>query len=254
MAMQSKFPHIRLDKRIWDDPVLMDLSPASFKVWVFAIAWSKDQDGRIPDGILTPHGVERVKATEENLKELVERKLFAKLEDGKYEIVKFSQWQVTSKEESEYKGWVEQQREHGKVGAEKRWHKEMPAVEEGFDQAEAFEAAFEAWPPSPDPKFREGRQGARESFCANITSQSEYELFSAALMNRLRMLKAERTPPAEKRRFLGAFKNFCNERWRQFIPNTKPNQQPQSPAPAKPEQEPAPPPVTEKVVEEWEGL
>jgi len=219
MASQAKFPHIRIDEMIWDDPVIVGLKPSAFRTYVFAIAWSRSQHGRVPDGILTAHGCNRVGATPKDLQDLVDAKLFKDLGEGSYEILKYAQWQVTSEEE---KATSDVRRESGKLGAAKRWQKSTDdhpvVIEEGFDQEAAFEVAWAEWPEAAEPKFREKRTEALDAFRANITSQKIFERFSAALTNRLKEFRRDARSRDEKRKFLGAFKNFCVEKWENWLP------------------------------------
>ncbi len=223
MAIKAKQPHIRIDKMIWDDPVIVALSGAAFKSYIFAIAWSKTQNGRTPDGVLTSHGLTRVGIEGAVLEELVKAKLIEECEVG-YSIPKYSDWQVTSEEERVLEERTEERRDIGRAAAAKRWGKgERPPLnppEEGFDVEGNFGAAWDSWPAASDSKMQESRHIALEAFGENITNSIDYEMFSAALMNRIKDYKQDQRPKEQKRRYLGAFKNFCADRWRDWIPKS----------------------------------
>jgi hypothetical protein len=222
MALKAKHPHIRIDEKIWDDPVILALSPRTFKTYVFAIAWSKSQGGRTPNGLLTDHGIGRINASQEDLAELVASNLFEKCEEG-YRILKYEDWQMTSDEERETQAAHERQVEYGRQGAAKRAARARAAVnppEEGFDIDAAFEAAWENWPEQVDPRWREKREDAYEGFRSNITNSKDWAAFQAALMKRIRDYEHEQKPKAERRMFLGRFNNFCDERWKNWIPKS----------------------------------
>lgn len=219
MALYSKHPHIRVDELIWDDPVTTALSPHAFRTFIFAIAWSKTQQGRTPDGILNAHGVERISARPEDLSELVAAKLFIRREDGTYEIAKYSDWQVTSEE---VRARQEVAVEAGKIGAARRWSKmelpEAPPLEDGFDVKQAFNDCFNDWPKQVEKRFTERTTDAFESFRSVVGSAETYDKFSVALQNRIRLWKKDERPVAVKRPFLGAFKNFC-QHWQDYTPS-----------------------------------
>lgn len=219
MALKAKQSHIRIDEKIWDDPVILNLTPSAFRTYIFSIAWSKSQGGRTPDGLLTDHGIARISGTAAQLAELVASNLFEKCEEG-YRILKYEQWQMTSEEEREAAVKAEVRRVAGRESAIKRWHDWTASPpEEGFDVDKAFNDAWDAWPPSVDSKFQESRGLAFEAFQDNITNSKDYEAFSQALLARMRAYKASSEDKATKRRFLGAFKNFCI-RWQGWIPKT----------------------------------
>jgi len=221
MALKAKYPHIRIDEKIWDDPVMIRLSSSTFKTYIFAIAWSKCQQGRTPDGILTSHGLERIGATEKEVSELVANRLIEACEGG-YRILKYEDWQMTSDEEKDEMLRSERQSSYGKAGAAKRWSKAFPPeVEEGFDVDKAFEDAWSAWPDPSEPRYRERREDAYESFRANITNSKDFASFSSALMKRIKDYEHEPKPKAERRMYLGAFKNFCDGRWKDWIPRSE---------------------------------
>ncbi len=219
MALKAKQPHIRIDERIWDDPVILNLSLGAFRTYIFSIAWSKSQGGRTPDGLLTEHGITRICADPKELDELVLNSLLEKGEDG-YKILKYEEWQMTYEEEREVAAKAEVKREAGRQSAIKRWHDwSMSPPEEGFDFEKAFAAAWDVWPGPSDSKFQESRNLAFESFQDNITNSKDYEAFSQALMSRLRAYKSSSEEKSRKRMFLGAFKNFCTK-WQGWIPKT----------------------------------
>jgi hypothetical protein len=221
MALQAKFSHIRIDDMIWNDPVMLEMKLGAFRTYVFAIAWSKAQRGRTPDGILTKHGCKNICSTPKDLQELVELKLLVELPDGAYEIVKYKQWQVLSTEEKQQS---ERMSEIGTIGATKRWAKpdksEPPPVEEGFEVEKAFEEAWAEWPDAVDPKYTEKREQAYEAFRVNITNAKDFSSFSAALLKRIKEYGSEAKPKGERRKFLGAFRNFCDGRWKDWIPKS----------------------------------
>ena len=219
MALYSKHPHIRVDEQIWDDPVMVGLSPTAFRAFIFAIAWSKSQQGRTPDGLLTQHGCNRINATPADLTELVNARLFLRRPDDAFEIVKYTEWQVTSEES--YRQQVVAV-EAGKLGAARRWSKqdlpEPPPLEDGFDVKQAFNDCFADWPKQIEKRFTERTTDAFESFRSVVGSAATYDLFSAALQNRIRLFKKDDRPVAVKRPFLGAFKNFC-QHWQDYSPS-----------------------------------
>lgn len=216
MALKAKHPHIRIDELIWDDPVILALSPETFRAYIFAIAWSKSQGGRTPDGLLTDHGIGRIGATVKNLEELQESKLFEKCNEG-YTILKYSEWQVTSQEESAEAERIVEKREQGKVSAAKRWNGRTPsAPEAGFDAQAAFEAAWGEW---PEDGYHEKRPDALDAFCTHITNSKDWGAFQAALIKRIKDYRSDIRPKAERRKYLGQFKNFCDpDRWGQYLP------------------------------------
>jgi hypothetical protein len=217
MALKSKHPHIRIDQQIWDDPIMISLPSTAFKTYIFAIAWSKSQSGRTPDGILTLHGIRRIDADFEDLQELIDRKLLERV-DGGYKILKYDQWQVLSSEEQAQAAKTEEKREVGRQSAAKRWTRPVSEPEAGFDADAAFVEAWDAWPDAVDPRYNEKREDAYESFCTNITNSKDWATFQAALMRRLKEFNAESKPKEIRRKFLGAFKNFCDGKWLNWIP------------------------------------
>lgn len=239
MALQAKFSHIRIDDMIWNDPVMLEMKTGAFRTYIFAIAWSKNQRGRTPDGILTKHGCKNICSTPKDLQELVELKLLTELPDGAYEIVKYKQWQVLSTEEKQQS---ERMSEIGTIGAAKRWTKpekpELPPPEEGFNADAAFEEAWGEWPEPFESKYQEKREQAYEAFRTNITNAKDFASFSAALMKRVKDYNAEAKPKAERRKFLGAFRNFCDGRWKDWIPKTHSMYASQPPAPVSTEATP----------------
>jgi hypothetical protein len=218
MAIEAKHPHIRVDERIWDDPVMVEISSDAFRSYFFAIAWSKSQSGRTPDGLLTPHGIRIIGATLESVQELLDRKLIEKCNGG-YKILKYEEWQMTSEEERERQAYKANRSEIAKTAATKRWSK--PPVEEGFDADAAFEQAWGEWPEPSESRYTEKRDEAIEAFRENIRSSKDFALFSAALLKRVRTYQHETGTKADRRRFLGAFKNFCADRWKDWIPKSK---------------------------------
>jgi len=216
MALKAKQPYIRVDIMIWDDPVMIGLSDKAFKKYLFAIAWSKAQNGRTPDGLLSDHGISRIGVDSETLEYLQEKKLFEKCQGG-YKILKYEEWQVTSQEERDEAHRIEEKREIGKQSAAKRWSRPANPPEEGFDPEKCFEAAWSEWP--EDGVF-EKREDALESFCAHITNSKDWTAFQAALLKRIKEYHAENKPKDVRRKYLGAFKNFCDTRWRSYIPKS----------------------------------
>ncbi len=220
MALKPKHPHICVDEKIWDDPVMIGVSGNAFRVYIFAIAWSKSQEGRTPDGILTLHGIGRVGATLEILQELLDSKLLEKCEEG-YKILKYEEWQMTSDEVRAARDRAAVKTELGKQAASARWSKTPPPPPEaGFDVEKAFEEAWENWPEPSEARFMENRDEALESFRANITNSKDFAAFSQAIMKRVKEYHVEQKPKAERRRFLGAFKNFCDGKWKSWIPKS----------------------------------
>jgi len=258
MALKPKQKHICIDELIWDDPVMIGLSPTAFRSYLFGIAWSKSQAGRTPDGVLTGHGISRIGATPTDVKELTDKKLIESCNEG-YKILKWEEWQVTAAEEvllqeqadrareeeerkqaekdvllAEIEAAKQRQREYGSQGGKKRWQNTSPPpIEEGFDVEAAFAQAWGEWPDPSEARFTEKRAEAEESFRANITNSKDWSQFQAALMKRLKDYHGENKPKSERRKFLGAFKNFCDERWKDWIPKTAPP----------PKEAPPPPPV-----------
>lgn len=221
MALQAKFPHIRIDEGIWDDPVMFGLTPEAFRAFIFAIAWSKSQHGRVPDGILTPHGINRIGAAESSLQELVNRRLIVRLEDGSYEIPKYGQWQVTSAEE---KAVSEQKSEIGKIGAARRWNQtpadigEEKPLAEGFNFEQAFQDSWAEWKKFPLQSGKAQREDyARQAFRQVVNDEASYNLFSKALQNKLRKWKSDTRPVHEKQKFFGNFVNFCTQHWQDYL-------------------------------------
>lgn len=261
MALKPKHPHICIDDHIWDDPVIIGLSPSAFRAYIFAIAWSKCQGGRTRDGLLTDHGITRIGATPRDVEELVALKLVEKCNEG-YQIKKYEEWQLTSEEAAlleaeaevrraeearqlaEIDEQKEKQRQYGLQGAKKRWQlAEPPPLEEGFDVEANFALAWGEWPDASEAKFREKRDDGFESFRANITNTKDYANFSAALMKRIREFHSDNRPRAERRKYLGAFKNFCDGRWKDWIPKnqrTEADLPPISPEPEDVPQKPIP--------------
>lgn len=237
MAINAKHPHIRIDQQIWDDPLMINLSPTALRSYIFAIAWSKCQEGRTPDGILTKHGIGRIGATEQDLADLVQAHLMLRLSDGNLEILKYSDWQVTSEEA---KNRMAIAVESGRRGAQARWdNKELPPpppLEPGFDVEQAFQACFDDWPKQIDRKMTEKRDDALAAFRSQVSTTATYDEFCAAFRNRVRTWKRDERPVTEKRQFLGAFKNFCT-RWRDWLPE---NYTPATTSASKPETKAAP--------------
>jgi hypothetical protein len=219
MAIQAKHPHIRLDEKIWDDPVILKLSPEAFRTYIFAIAWSKSQGGRTPDGLLTQHGIQRIGAVPEVLTILESSGLLESCISG-YTILKYSEWQKTSSEEQEEVARIEEKREVGRRSVALRRDRRPAVADEGFDAVKAFEEAWDTWPDAVEPKFTENRDEAFDAFCANITNAQDFNAFSAAVMKRIKDYHTESKPKAERRRFLGYFKNFCADKWRNWIPKS----------------------------------
>ena len=220
MATQAKSALvINLDAMIWDDPIICALPLSAYRAYTFAIAWSRSQRGRTPDGILTQHGCTRIGATADDLAALVKADLIAKKGGGDYEILKYSQWQVTSAEE---KAMSEVRARAGAAGAAARYSKELeppPPLEEGFDVEGAFTESWSEWPEAHEDRYREKRAPAYEAFRANITNKKDFESFGESLMNRLRSFKNSKGQLKERRWSLGAFRNFCKpENWRDWIP------------------------------------
>jgi hypothetical protein len=249
MALRAKQPHIRVDQQIWDDQVMIQLSDRAFKIYIFGIAWSKCQNGRTRDGLLTEHGLGRIGATSEVVEELVTKKLFKKVTDG-YEILKYDEWQVTSKEERDEAARLDERRENGRASAAKRWSRPLPVPEEGFEPEKAFELAWGEW---PEDGYVENREHALQAFCENITNSKDWSAFQAAQQNRIKEYRSEKKPLAERRRWLGAFKNFCDERWRGYIPkNFRSEPTPAAPPVSKSDNsEGASPPTSPAVPEGW---
>ena len=239
MALEAKHPHIRIDEKIWDDPKMREISPLAFRTYFFAIAWSKSQAGRTPDGLLTPHGMGMIATTLEYIQELVDHSLLEKCEGG-YKILKYEEWQMTSDEERERQAYKASRSESAKVGAAKRWSK--PPVEEGFNVDEAFEQSWAEWPEPSEARYTEKREEAFLAFSENIRNAKDFTSFSSALMKRVRTYNSEAGPKSERRKFLGAFKNFCVDRWKDWIPKTAPAPKETTPPvptrPAKPEIDP----------------
>jgi hypothetical protein len=260
MALKPKHPHICIDERIWDDPVMIGLSPTAFRSYIFGIAWSKSQAGRTMDGFLTNHGLSRIGATPSDIEELEAKSLIEECNNGYY-ILKYEEWQVTAQEAvqlreeaeqaqlaedqrqaaiaaqlAEIEASKERQREYGSQGGKKRWQNATPPpIEEGFEVEASFVQAWGEWPDASEARFTENREQALESFRANITNSKDFATFSAALLKRIKDYHGENKPKAERRKFLGAFKNFCDGRWKDWIPKSYQNgNQPIAPAPAAP--------------------
>lgn len=250
MALKPKHPHICIDQQIWDDPVMMEISSDAFRSYIFAIAWSKNQAGRSPDGLLTQHGISRIGATLEQLQSLTEKKLLEKCKEG-YRIVKYDEWQKTSAEEKAQAERVEAKSAQAKAAIAVRWNKTEPVIEEGFNVDEAFAEAWGNWPEANEARFTEKQAEAQASFRENITNSKDWSLFQAALMKRLKDYHSENRPKAERRKFLGAFKNFCVDRWRDWIPKSHQEMAAPPPPAAHAEEEagPAPDPEMERARE-----
>jgi hypothetical protein len=215
MALKAKHPHIRIDELIWDDPVVLGLSLHTFRTYIFAIAWSKSQGGRTPDGLLTDHGIGRIGATPADLDELQKAALFEKCNEG-YMILKYEEWQVTSEEERAEDARIVEKREQGKVSAAKRWSRQLSPPEDGFEAEQAFEQAWSEW---PEDGYNENRTQALEAFCTNITNSKDWGAFQAALVKRIKDYRSDIRPKAERRKYLGQFKGFCDpERWQKYLP------------------------------------
>jgi hypothetical protein len=221
MALQAKFSHIRIDEGIWDDPTIFGLTPEAFRAFIFAIAWSKSQHGRVPDGTLTPHGINRIGAPASALQELVNRRLIVRLEDGSYEIPKYGQWQVTSAEE---KAVSEQKAEIGRIGAAKRWNQnpaefgEEKPLADGFNFEQAFQDSWAEWKKFPLQSGKSQREDyGRSAFRQIVNDEASYNLFSKALQNKLRRWRMDTRPVQEKQKFFGNFVNFCTTHWEDYL-------------------------------------
>ncbi len=240
MALKPKHPHICIDEMVWDDPVMIGLSAESFRTYIFSIAWSKSQSGRTEDGLLTSHGLSRIGSTLESTQELLRNGLWEKRGED-YVILKYEEWQMTAEEARVAAEKTAVRSEMGKQAAVKRWNKEPPPEPEaGFDVEKSFEMAWGEWPEPSEVRFTEKREEALESFRTHIVNSKDFATFSAALLKRIKEYHSENKPKAERRKFLGAFKNFCDGRWKDWIPKSY-RADGSTPAPLAPE--PPPPPV-----------
>jgi hypothetical protein len=204
MAKQN---YIAINQMIWTDPEARALSPSAFSRFVFLIAWSKStkKNGRFSDFALQICG-----GSQEDLQELINAKVVVRTEEGDYLIRTFGEWQQTAEVVSQAAS------EAGRLGAEKRWKPPAPAVVDGnFDIDQAAAASWALWPDASEPKFREKRTEGIQAFKENITSAEDYLAFQAALQHRLSAYRSEQSH--ERRRFLGAFKNFCTK-WPDWVP------------------------------------
>lgn len=226
---------IAINQMIWSDGEIRALSASAALRFIFLIAWSKAAQ---KDGRFTRYAVEICGGTQDDLDELLKATLVEPLPapSQEYSIRTFGEWQKLSAEV------VENASKAGKASAEKRWRPPAPTVVDGsFDIDQAAAASWALWPDAAEPKFREKRTEGIEAFKANITTAEDYLAFQAALLHRLQAYRSEQSH--DRRRFLGAFKNFCTK-WLDWVPkNYGVTAPPPPPAPAAEAVESEAPPV-----------
>jgi hypothetical protein len=205
--------YVAISEVIWCDPKIRSLSDSAALRYVFLIANSKvtGQDGKTD-----LFSVKMCGGSEADVEELSKVGLLIPLPDGKFDIAKYTKWQLTS-DEIVARSMARSQA--GKTGANKRWGKEteLPAAGAHPDADAWFEAAWAEWPEASESRYNEKRTEALAAFRAAILTQEEYDAFVAALQARLHSYRSDTRSKHEKRQYLGAFKNFCGK-WQDHIP------------------------------------
>lgn len=209
---------IYVNDMIWADEDLRKLSTGAALRFLFAIAWSRSnrKDGWFSDFAFTICG-----GSQEELRELLALGLVLAVESPKGYVVRtYEEWQNTNEEIaaaiSAKVSASARASASGKVGLAKRWGKPITklAPDGSFDAEQAAAECFALWPEASEPKYREKRTEAIAAFVSSVLAE-DYEPFKKALEHRLQSYSNE--AGHERRRFLGAFKNFCLK-WQDWIP------------------------------------
>ncbi len=106
--------HVRLDHGMPENPKVVGLSDAAFRLYVEAICWCSRQetDGVIPDGLMRRLGRPKVIA------ELIGARLLTS-GDGRYEVHDYLMFQRSAQEISAYRA---SKGKAGVKGNHERWH------------------------------------------------------------------------------------------------------------------------------------
>lgn len=208
---------IYVNDMIWADEDLDRLQPETTLRFIFLIAWSKACK---KDGWFSDFAMKQVRGTDAQTKELLSAGLIVETQvpAAGYLIRSFEEWQNNNiaNFDSDPNSFAAKQSARGKVGMAKRWGKPstVPAPDGSFDVEQAGAECFATWPEQSETRFREKRTEAVQAFVQNITAE-EYEAFKSALAHRLSVYSNE--SGHDRRKFLGAFKNFC-VKWQDWIP------------------------------------